>query len=343
MKCLKIVGFLLLWTLAGIPAGFALTPVEDSSEDIYWSAPMTVHDYDKNTDLHNIALSTVSVTELEFLKLGDDLINFTTRSNKSPIARSLDSLEYAYSKLPQLKSVQWFGQFWDALQLRQLSLSDARVLSLFLFTADPYGGATSMMRVRADKLIIFVEDTVHGIDNTLMLPFNWGLSSLRDKPTKIKSLGYVADGLGVLRRGVFQSLDYVNNKLTLFGSDILFGVKKIQDTLIRHKRKKEHGRLPIYAKMPLAIFEKNRSHFKSKKKNAFAGTVPEWQARLLYDPELLPDDIQPADFPLLENFPTQSSSQEVIVATEYTLWEKVPRELKRYVITPDEVAELVRP
>lgn len=48
-----------------------------------------------------------------------------------------------------------------------------------------------------------------------------------------------------------------------------------------------------------------------------------------------------AELPFLE-VPAPHLPQEVIVAAEYAVWEKVPRELKKYVITPDEVVELVR-
>jgi hypothetical protein len=280
--------------------------------------------------------------ELEFIRLGDGLLNFTTQSNKSPISRSMDTVEYAYSKLPQIKPVRRFGQLWDALQLRQLSLSDARAASSILF-ADPYGGVTSMIQVRANKLIILVEDTLYDVDSVVMVPFNWGLSSLQDKPAKIKSFGFVADGLGALRREIFKALSYIDHKIVHFGSDTLFGIKKIQDTFIRHKLKKKHGHLRVYAKMPLSVFEKNRSCFRNKKKNILVGTVSEWQNRLLHHPGLLPDNVQQADLPFSETPPAENTPQEVIVAVEYRTWEKVPRELKKYVITPDEVVELVRP
>ncbi|MFA5159740.1 MAG: hypothetical protein WC484_04440 [Candidatus Omnitrophota bacterium] len=342
MKLLKIAGLFLSWIFINIPAGLSLTSTEGSAEDVYWSAPMTVHDYEKNTDLHNIALSSLSMIELEFIRLGDGLLNFTTQSNKSPISRSMDAVEHAYSKLPQIKPVRRFGQLWDALQLRQLSLSDARTASSILF-ADPYGGVTSMMQVRANKLIIFVEDTLYDVDSGMMLPLNWSLSSLRDKPTKIKSLAFVADGLGALRREVFKTLSYLDHKIVQLGSDFLFGIKKIQDTFIRHKREKKYGHLWVYAKMPLSVFEENRSCFEDNKKNVFAGTVSDWRARLLRNPKLLPDNIQQADPFFLEARPSQSPPREVIVITEYRVWEKVPRELKKYVITFDEVAKLVYP
>lgn len=342
MKPNKVAGLIFSCLLVLPPAGFSLTSVEGSAEDIYWAEPMTVHDYEKNTDLHNIALSSLSIIELEFIRLGDGLINFTTRSNKSPFSRSMDAVEYAYSELPQIRPVRRLGQLWNALQIRQLSLSDARVVSSILL-ADPYGGVTSMMQVRANKLLILVEDILYDVDGAVMSPFNWGFSAARKKPTKIKSIGFLADGLGALRRQIFKALNYVDTKVVQLGSDTLFGVKKIQDTMIRHGRKKKHGHLRVYAKMPISVFEENRSFLAAKKQDVFAGTLPEWQARVVVDPGLLPDGIHPADLPPPGPLQVRDLPREVIVNADYKTWEKVPRELRKYVIAPDEVLALVCP
>jgi len=253
----------------------------------------------------------------------------------------MDSIEYAYSNLPQIKPVQRFGQLWDALQLRQLSLSDARIVSAALLM-DAYGGVTSMMQVRANKLVIFVEDTVHDLDSMLMLPFNWSLSLLRDRPTKIKSLGYAADGLGVIRQELFQLLKFIDNKIVRLGSDALFGVKKVQDTLIRHKRKKKHGHLDIYAKMPLSVFQENRSYFENKSDAVSAGTISDWFAKISFNPDLLPDAVQGGDIRPEKILTTQDLSREVLIMADYKIWDKTPRELKKYVIAPDEFAELIQ-
>jgi hypothetical protein len=175
-----------------------------------------------------------------------------------------------------------------------------------------------------------------------MSPFNWGLSSLRDRPTKIKSLGYVADGLGVLRWDISATLKFVNKKVVRLGSDLILGVEKMHDVVIRRKRKKKNARVLIYSKMPLEIFEENRSYFSGKEKAVFVGTLPDWHDRIFLDPDLLPEDIREKSVTVPEPLLVKDSRAEAILAAEYGAWEKTPRELKKYVITPDELRDLLR-
>jgi hypothetical protein len=342
MKINRTVALVCLILLLGAPSGFPLKPVEDSSEDLFWTDPMTAHDYKKSTDLHSMTVSAMAITELEFVRLGDSLLSLSLRNKKSPISDSLDSLEYAYSKLPHIEPVQRFGQFWDALQLRQLSLQDARLISTLLI-GDSMGGITPLIQARVYKLVVWLEDIIYDVDKTVMYPLNWGISSVSDEPSHLKSLGYAADGLGLIRWETFSGLKWVSREVVRLGSNIITVIEKPYDGWIQHKRKKKNADVLIYSKMPLPVFKENLSFFTGKKKKVFAGTVPEWQARLLHDPELLPDNVQPADLPFLMTPPEKDQPQEVIVAAEYRTWEKAPRELKKYVIMPDEVMELVRP
>lgn len=334
-----LTGTFLLLTAATAPPGFSLAPVENSAEDVYWSSPMTVHDYEKDTDLHNIALSAVSLTELEIFRIVDGIINFTVRSNQSPISRSLDSLEYAYSRLPQVRPVRRFGQLWNALQIRQLSLSDGR-LALSATLIDSYG-VTSMIQVRANRTVIFVEDVIHDLDSLLMSPFNWGISSLRDRPVKLQTLGYAAEGLGLLRRGLFGALRVIDNELARFGSDVLFGIKKAQDGLIRRKRIKKHGHLHVYAKMPASVYQEHRSFFEKKGDAIAVDVIDAWRKKTLQYPDLLPDDVEGPAFTDRIVLPADLSD-ETLIEADYSVWEKAPRELKKYVITADEFKSLVR-
>jgi hypothetical protein len=342
MNKLKIAAAAYLVFLLGSPSAFALKAVDNSSEDLFWTEPMTAHDFKKNTDLHSISVSTMALTELEFVKLGDGLLNFSLRSNKNPISRSLDSLEYSYSKLPRVEPVARFGQLFDALQLRQVSLSDARLIGMVIL-GDSMGGVTPMMQVRAYKLWVWLEDILYDVDKAVMFPVNWSVSSLRDKPTDIKSLGYAADGLGAFRWEFFSGLKWVSREVVRFSSNVVHRIEEPYDMWIRHKKKKKNATLLIYSKMPASVFKDNVSHFRGKNKNVFAGTIPEWKTRLSHDPDLLPDNVRQADFPFLEKTQDPDQPQEVIVAAQYSTWEKVPRELKKYVITPAETMEIIRP
>jgi hypothetical protein len=340
MKICKISGIVLSVCFLFTQAAWAVTPVEGSSEDLYWSEPMTVHDFKKKNDLHSIAISAMAVTELQFVRLGDGLLNATGKNRKSPISRSLDSLEYAYSRLPRIEPVRRFGQFFNALQLRQVSLSDARLLGSVL--TGGIGGVTPIMQVRVYNVVVWLEDVVYDLDSAIMSPVNWGISSLREKPTHIKSLGYVADGLGYLRWETAAGVKYINRKIARLSSDAVMGIEKIQDALIRSKRRKQQGQLQVYAKMPLSVFQENQSYFTGKKANVTAGTLAEWSEKKLLDAALLPQDIQGAEL-RIENIAIETDpSREILLSVDYLTWEKTPRELKKYVITSEELTELVR-
>ncbi|HOW87607.1 MAG TPA: hypothetical protein P5561_06860 [Candidatus Omnitrophota bacterium] len=333
---------LIFWVFFSfIPAAFALTAVEDSAEDLYWSDPMTVHDYKKRSDLHSISVSALATTELEFVRLGDGLIQLIARNKRSPISRSLDTLEYAYSKLPRIEPVRRFGQLWDALQLRQLSLSDARIAGSVLFGGS-FGSITPMMQVRVHNLFVCIEDILYDIDGAVMYPFNWGISTLREKPTQVKSLGYAVDGLSFLRQHISSVLKYVNKKVVRASSEIVMSIEKTHDAMIRRKLKKQRGHLLIYSKMPVSVFEKNRSYFTTDKGRVSAGTLDEWYKKIFTNPELLPEDVRDADLLAVKITAEEDPSQEIIVAAEYRVWDETPRELKKYVITSDEFRELIK-
>lgn len=337
----KIPVVLFFFLILFASSAFALTPVEDSAEDLFWAAPMTVHDYKRATDLHNVAVSAMAFTELEFVRLGDGLVGLIARNKKSPIARSLDSLEYAYSRLPRIEPVRRFGQFWDALQLRQLSLSDARLVTSILF-GDAVGGITPMMQVRVYKLVVFVEDVVYDLDKALLYPLNRLATAVVDRPVHMKLLSFVADGLGFLRCRLSAGLKILSREIVRAGSEAVFVLEKPQDAHIRRQRKKQNAEVKIYSKMPLSVFLEHEKFFRKKKNATVAGTVEDWRERIYPAVSDLPDDVRSKDLSF-ENLTPSDDSREMIVACRFTGWEEAPRELKKYVITSDELDELMTP
>lgn len=322
-----------------LPA-LALTAVKNSSEDLFWTDPMTVHDYKKDTDLHNMAVSAMAFTELEFVRLGDSLLNLTAKEKKNPIAKSLDSLEYVYSKLPRIEPVRRFGQFWDALQLRQISLSDARLVGSVLI-GDSMGGVTPIMQVRVYKLFVWVEDILYDLDRAVMKPVNWGASSLRHESTHLKSIGFAADGLGFLRWKFSLGLKMFSREVVRFSSNVITTLEKPHNAMIRRKRKKQNEKVLIYAKMPLSVFLENQSYFTGEKNRTSVGTLENWREHIAKNPQRLPDNIEKESLHI-EALPVSDPSREVILATQYKTWEKTPRELKKYVVTASEFETFVR-
>lgn len=340
MKTKSIPVAMFFFTALFVFPAFALTPVEDSAEDLFWNDPMTVHDYKRDTDLHNIAVSAMALTELEFVRLGDGFVSLVARNKKSPISNSLDSLEYAYSRLPRIEPVRRFGQFWDALQLRQLSLSDARLIGSVL-AGDMMGGITPIMQVRAYKLVVWVEDVIYDLDSAILYPVNWGVSTIVERPFQVRLLGYAADGLGYLRWKASAGLKIVSREIVRVSREAINVLEKPQDGLVRRKRRKQNAHIHIFSKMPLSVFMEHRRFFQKKKNALSVGTIEDWRDQICRAPAL-PDNIHPKDLSL-ENLSILDSSREVIVSCHFAGWEKAPRELKKYVITPDELDALMGP
>ncbi|HNX68842.1 MAG TPA: hypothetical protein PLL75_07685 [Candidatus Omnitrophota bacterium] len=361
MKSLRALPAILLALCITQPNALAMKAEKGSSEDLYWTEPMTVHDYKKNSDLHNISVSIMAMTELEFVRLADGLYGVTLRTKKRPLSQSLDSLDYAYRKLPRIEPIRRFGQLFDALQLRQLSLSDARTVGVFM-SGQGMGGVTPIMQVRIYKLLVWLEDVIYDIDETAMFPINYGVSRIRKEPTKIKTFSYAADGIGAARWEFFAALNVLNREMVRIGSKIITTLEAPKNSSIRRKLKKQNRHKLIYSRMPIEVFRKNQSFLISKDKNAFAGTLGDWHQLMLDRSQILPPEVRQDNIPVkgtwLTDLPatevdrgsipvpgaalSRNPSNEVLVAADYGTWEKVPAELKHYVIAPEELAALIR-
>ncbi|MFA6600764.1 MAG: hypothetical protein WC352_04035 [Candidatus Omnitrophota bacterium] len=340
MRIEAIAGAFFLTAFFVVSEASALTPVKGSEEDLYWTAPMTVHDYKRDTDFHNLAVSAMAFTELEFVRLGDGLLEIGAKNKRNPISKSLDSLEFAYSQLPRSAPVRRFGQFWDALQLRELSLSDARLAGSVLI-GDAYGGITPIMQVRAYKLLVLVEDVLDDMDRTVMFPFNWGASLLRGTPTRVKSIGYAGDGLGIVRWQTSTGLKWVSREIVRASSNVIHLLEEPHDAMIRSKRRKLNDQMMIYSKMPLDVFLENKRYFRSKNNAVIAGTPALWRNRIALSPLELPDNLRQEDFQA-EDLSSLDPSTEIILGAPHALWDKAPRKLKKYVIAPEELTEILR-
>lgn len=337
-----------LWILVFfflLQGGFAVDlaalapPLEGSAEDLFWSEPITVHDFKKKNDLHNIGVSVMSLAELEFVRLGDGLLYYSLRKRNRPIAKSLDSLEYAYHELPQITPVHRAAQLVDAFQIRQLSLSDLRLIHSFL-SVQKIGGITPIMQTRIYKILVVLEDLIEDLDRVLMWPVNRRLSAVRKTPVRVKTLSYASDGLGYGRWKVYSGVRWMNKKMVLLGSDLIHGVEEVQDAWIRKRRIRKNRQALIYSRMPLDVYRDRAPSLTGGKKASIAGTLEDWH-ELVRDEKPLQDRVTELRSKLERRLAERVSGQ-VIVASEYETWAQVPAELRRYVIERDELAALIR-
>lgn len=340
MKPGKVPALFLSLFLLHAPDIFATTPVKGSSEDLFWSRPMTVHSYKKKADLHNITVSAMALSELEFVRLTDDLIHLSLRTNARPVSKTLDSITFAYNELPQVRPVQRIGQLFDALQIRQISLSDAQMVGGFL-DGDTMSGITSIMQVRIYKFVVLVEDLLNDVDSLVMFPVNRGLAAVRDKPVRVKSVGYVSDTVGILRQGISYGLQVVNKEIVKLGSNLIEGIEKTHDAVVRRHRAKRHADVFIYSKMPMPLYRENQRYFTGRNKTAYVGRIKDWHI-IARQSQVWRDNVKEVTLQNSPEEPSANLSQEVIVAAEYSTWQKVPKKLKQYVITRDELMDILR-
>ncbi len=314
-------------------------PVPGSAEDLFWAKPITIHDFKNHKDLHNFGVSFLSLTEMEFVRLGDGLIDFSLRTHRRPIAHSLDSLEYAYSELPQIYPVRRTGQLFDALQLRQLSVSDFRILHA-LISFQKIGGITPIMQTRIYKCIVFVEDLIDDADRALMLPINAELSRERHEKVRFKMLGYAGEGLGYGRFKVFSGLRIVNKEVIKLGVKAINRVEAVENSRIRSKRMKQNKHALIYSRMPLEVYRKNFDILSGVNKLSIAGLAEDWY-EVIQEDASLGDQVRAKENNLIHD-PKILSGKPVFMVAEYETWEKVPMDLRRYVIDRNEFAGFLR-
>jgi hypothetical protein len=330
--------FLILVTFVFPSSVFSLDPpTPGSAEDLFWAPPATVHDYKKPSDLHNVVTSVLALTELEFLRLLDALINLPLRTGTRPLSNLVDGLDHSYHRIPQIRPVYRIAQLFDALQIRQLSLSDARFFAVAV-NGGGGTGVTPIMQTRIHKLLVLIEDIVNDVDELVMFPINKTASHIKEKKVRIKTVGYAADGLGVGRRVIFIGLRKFNRWVVTLGNKLIHGIEKPHNAIVRHKRSKKNSDTLIYARMPYWIYLAREDFFRAQTKRAFAGSLEDWQLGnreipIVQDGALLRRSNLPK--------PTLKPDDSIFVAMEAKGWKKSPELLQKYVIDLDEFESFI--
>ncbi len=336
MNARKLFSLFLLLVLIGTSELFALTPIPDSAEDLFWQPPATIHNLKNRCDLHNWAASVIALTELEFLRLGDHGVSFLLGTKKQPFEKTADHISNSYQKLPQVFIIRRFGQLMDGLQIRQFSLSDAR------FAATVAGGGiaglTPIMQTRISKLIIFGEDIIYDADFWVMLPLDVAVTEIKGKKIHIKSVAYAADTVEFLRQRIFSGLRVVNRIVVRTGSRLIKEVEKPLSKIVRVKRSRANKHFPIYVQMDYLVYEQNRKFFE-KAKHLKIASLEDW--KLALNGDKLPADLRFRKTPKFGPLQEGLAQSTVVMIIEYTDWKKAPKRLRRYVIDRDEFWNLV--
>ena len=107
-------------------------------------------------DLHALAYTVVGISELEFVRIADAIIDLPLPGPPwHPCRRTIDAIRGGYDRLPPWRLIQRTGELVDALQLAELSVGDAS--ATYSGAASSTAGPGSGMFVRVDKLIDWLQ------------------------------------------------------------------------------------------------------------------------------------------------------------------------------------------
>lgn len=294
---------LVFWFLAAMPTGHSyLETAPGTAEDVFFAPPATVHNYEDPWDLHNVVTNVLAVTELEIIRGGDGLVAFIFRSDYRPLEHLADFVQFSFYRIPQVRPVKRIGQLADALQIRQLALSDVRLFASV--TPGPRGGGISpMMLVRVFKLIAWVEDVVNDMDQLMLYPIQKTVSHFKERPVRMRLLGYPADGMRYVRLNLYSFLHRVSNALTRTGSAVISAGESLRNKVRRYRLMKKHGNYLVYVRMPSEVYHEHRSYLDGA----------------------------------IEKTYRAAGTDTLLFSVKMHKWQKIPHELWRYVITKEEL------
>jgi len=337
----KFVSFLCLTLVASLPListsafGFGES-VEGSSEALFWSAPQTVHDFQKSTDIHGMITSAMAITELEVVRLIDKALNFPIRKDLDLLEKIFDWVRHSYHRIPQVKPIRRVGQLVDALLIEELSLADIRSLAN-ASSSEGGGGITPMMQARVYRVLVWAEHIIDDLDQALLFPADFTFSQILDRDVHPKLLGYGADGLSLVRERVFMILRIVNKKLVKLGSKVINRVEDVQNAWIGYRRTKKNNHYSIHLRVPLSEYETSTN-------------FPESEAThkdITFIDHVNGVAIDPATVELNEEMLAPVKIDRAALDTKYFLtsieidrWKNVDSYMRRYVIDEDEYDHL---
>jgi len=179
------------------------------------------HDWDKPTDIHNVAADVLGILNREVLTDLDNIIDLAVPGDKiQPISKGLDKVVEEYDKLPDSVPKERFRELFHALQIRQVTLGE--VPSAIL--ADVTGLAGRGTVYRATLLITWLEHVLSDTDHLILYP-------VRDKDIRaVSNVNYGLEGVRItLQKVSWGLMHYIGSA---FYEGILH-VEKFDEKVVR--------------------------------------------------------------------------------------------------------------
>ena len=139
-----------------------------SSEDRFFAdcprgQRVILHDEQSPVDMHSVLYTTLGLLELEVVRVADWLIDLLWPGpGPTPFRKSMRGVRGQFSKLPHWTPVRRLGELVDALQLPELSISDATA-TYSLAGGGERGPAGGILH-RADRLIDWTQHVTGDIN-----------------------------------------------------------------------------------------------------------------------------------------------------------------------------------
>ena len=322
------------------PVHYYVDPKKNEKEtEIILSGAPPVHNLKSPYDLHNLCGSMLGIMELEVLRIGDYLIDLPHQGPElRPLNRTADWIQRMFREIPQVKPVSRFGQLVDALQIRQLNLSDLRTAPSI--AAGNFFKPSPNMQVRIYKLLRLTQDLLNDSDGAVLFPVNKIASAVNHKPVRVKALGWLGDGLGQARKGMFKFCKIVNKAVVKGASYGIYGVEKgVSEVRGRDVNRKTREWI-VYFKMPASFYENERQFFDQKAPEIYVGSLEEWRKQLVAGNGSVEKLLVHAKrgWRPYSDIP---SADEVLVATRLRYLKKAPDVVRDYIIDADEFDALV--
>lgn len=322
------------------PCGWGMGSKTEAEEaEIVLSRKDSVHDFDNPYDLHNLSTSLLGIMEVEVLRVGDYLIDLPRRGPDIRFFdQAADRVQEAYRLIPQVKPVSRFGQLVDALQIRQLNLSDLRMVPAVVTPGSLRPSPN--MQTRLFKLLQFLQDVLNDLDHLIMVPANYAASRVSHRHVRVKTIGFAADGVGEIRKGTFIVLRTVSKRMVETASDGIDWVEKEIGKIKWHGTNKKAETWITYFKMPASFYENEREFFDRHAPEIYVGSLEEWRSQLISQRravETLLHHVKRGWHP----YSDVASADEVLVATRLKYLKKAPDVIRDYIIDSDEFDALV--
>lgn len=179
------------------------------------------HDWDKPTDIHNIAADIFGVLNREVLTDLDNVIDVAVPGDKKrPINRGLDKLVEGYDKLPDSVPKERVRELFHALRIREVTIGEVPS-AVFANVTGVAGRGTAY---RATLLLKWLEDVFSDMDHLILYP-------IRDKNVKVVSnVNYGLEGARVALQKLSWGLAHYIGSAVYEG---IMHVEKFDEKVVR--------------------------------------------------------------------------------------------------------------